>query len=79
MTEQEVAAHPQRHMLTRAIGRLPTVRVDTAFVELAVGDTLILCSDGLHGEVASETIDADLDAEQPEHAALDAGGKDNVT
>lgn len=86
MTEQEVSVHPQRHMLTRAIGVLPKVRVDTAFVELTAGDTLLLCSDGLHGEVASKTIDAGLDAAQPEQAAkalvraaLDAGGKDNVT
>jgi protein phosphatase len=86
LTEQEVAVHPQRQMLTRAIGSLPTVRVDTAFIELAAGDTLLLCSDGLHGEVTSQTIDAGLDAELPEQAArallqaaLAAGGKDNVT
>ena len=86
MTEQEVSVHPQRHMLTRAIGPLPKVRVDTAFVELAAGDTLLLCSDGLHGEVTNKSINAGLGAEQPEQAAealvqaaLDAGGKDNVT
>lgn len=86
LTEADVAAHPQRHVLMRAIGVLPKVHADTAFVELAAGDTLLLCSDGLHGEVADRAIDAALDTTPPEQAArllvraaLDAGGKDNVT
>lgn len=83
--KEEVAKHPQRNMLTRALGPFPTVQVDSAFFELNAGDVFMLCSDGLHGEVPDERV-ASLLAQAPEAAvreliaaALDAGGRDNVT
>lgn len=83
--KEEVAKHPQRNMLTRGLGPFPTVQVDSAFFELVVGDVYLLCSDGLHGEVPDARLKPLL-AQPPEsaareliQAALDAGGRDNVT
>lgn len=83
--KEEVAKHPQRNMLTRALGPFPTVQIDSAFFELNAGDVFMLCSDGLHSEVPDERLGPML-SQPPETAvraliaaALDAGGRDNVT
>ena len=87
LTPEEVAVHPRRNALTRALGPFSSVQVDTIFVELLPGDAVLMCSDGLYGEVSDELIQQTL-AEQsvPQHAvvqlieqALHAGGHDNVT
>lgn len=46
--------HPRRNILTRAVGIAPEVEVDEARTRLQEGDTLLLCSDGLHSLVADE-------------------------
>ena len=54
MTEEEAAVHPQRHILTRALGVADDVEADMWELELQTGDRLLLCSDGLTNEVGSD-------------------------
>lgn len=87
ITEAEAETHPRRNVLTRAVGIEGTPQPDIFSVELGDGDVLLLCSDGLHGMVPDETIHTILGAEWSLEArcdalieaALEAGGKDNVT
>jgi PPM family protein phosphatase len=81
------SAHPLGHALTRAIGMAGTVRPEIREVELAPGDRLLLCSDGLTKMVTERHVAALL-AAWPEpsaacralvDAANDAGGHDNVS
>ena len=87
LTNEEAASHPMRNVITRAVGTDDVVDVDAISVPRQRGDRWLLCSDGLHGLVADEEIRAILCREaDPEkaadallHAALEAGGRDNVT
>jgi PPM family protein phosphatase len=87
LTEEEAEEHPQRSIITRALGPEPEVEVDTVTVSAEDGDVYLLCSDGLTsmvGEAAIGSIlrgapDITAAAEQLVSAALDAGGRDNVT
>ena len=87
LTEEEAEEHPQRSIITRALGPEPDVEVDTFTVAATDGDVFLLCSDGLTsmlGEAAIADIlraapDITAAAEQLVAAALDAGGRDNVT
>ena len=56
MTEEEAAVHPQRHILTRALGVSSQVDADMWELELRSGDRLLLCSDGLTNEVGSDEM-----------------------
>jgi PPM family protein phosphatase len=87
MTEAEAAVHPQRHILTRALGVSPEVDADMWQLELRSGDRVLLCSDGLSNEVGTDEM-ADILAEvgDPEEAAQrlvaaanEHGGADNIT
>ncbi|MGP0029152.1 MAG: Stp1/IreP family PP2C-type Ser/Thr phosphatase [Acidimicrobiales bacterium] len=87
MTEEEAAVHPQRHILTRALGVSPDVEADMWELQLRSGDRLVLCSDGLSNEVTDEELGQVL-AAQPDPAeaarrlvavANDHGGNDNIT
>ncbi len=86
MTAEEANNTRYRNVITRAIGLYPTVRTDTLHLELLDGDRLLLCSDGLSDMVEDEDmatmlglpkVPAAVDALL--QAALDAGGRDNVT
>ncbi len=87
ITEQEAAVHPQRHILTRALGVSPEVETDMWELQLRTGDRLLLCSDGLSNEIDLEEMAAVLaDEPDPGEAArqlVDAanrhGGADNIT
>ncbi|MEX2533548.1 MAG: Stp1/IreP family PP2C-type Ser/Thr phosphatase [Nitriliruptoraceae bacterium] len=87
ITAEEAAKHPQRSVITRALGIAPVVDVDTLTVTLAPGDTVLLCSDGLTGVVADDTIVRTLMSADTPSQAIDAliasananGGPDNVT
>ena len=87
LTEEEAEEHPQRSIITRALGPEPEVEVDTVTVAAEDGDVYLLCSDGLTSMVGEAAIGAILRsapditaaAEQLVAAALDAGGRDNVT
>jgi protein phosphatase len=87
LTADEAAVHPQRSIITRALGLDPAVEVDVYPVELAPGDRLLLCSDGLTGMVQTDVIagilrreeDPSRAAAQLVDAANHAGGEDNIT
>jgi protein phosphatase len=89
LTRAQASDHPQKNLITRALGAEEEVEVDTARHSLRHGDRLILCSDGLPDMVTEARISelATDDAPgSPEEsvrslisAALDAGGSDNVT
>ncbi|MFW5415452.1 Stp1/IreP family PP2C-type Ser/Thr phosphatase [Nocardiopsis sp. CNT-189] len=87
ITEEEVATHPQRSLLLRALDGRSQVDPDISVSEAAVGDRYLLCSDGLSGVVSAETIKETLLGEAvPEAAArrlIDlanrGGGPDNIT
>lgn len=87
LTEEEAHAHPDASMLTRCLGHEPNVQIQIREVPLEVGDTLLLCSDGLWGYVPEPEIERvlarpALDVEAASQALLDlalsAGGHDNV-
>ncbi|MBQ8687445.1 MAG: Stp1/IreP family PP2C-type Ser/Thr phosphatase [Ruminococcus sp.] len=84
----EIATHPQRHMLTRAVGVERTVRPDYFRVERRDEQFhLLLCSDGLSGYCGNVELAHVLEHQQDvqEHVdqliqmALDKGGRDNVS
>ncbi len=87
MTEAEAAVHPQRHILTRALGVSDYVEADMWELELRTGDRLVLCSDGLTNEVDSDEMAGILgEVDDPEEAAQrlvevanEHGGADNIT
>ena len=87
MTEEEAAVHPQRHILTRALGVAAEVEIDMWELEVRTGDRVLLCSDGLTNEVGTEEMAAILgEVDDPGEAAqrlVDAanvhGGADNIT
>ena len=87
LSEEEAHRHPQRSVITRALGVDDEVDVDVSTVNLEDGDRVLLCSDGLSSMVPDKAIAEVLAAEaDPQSAAdrlvdlaLDAGGEDNVT
>jgi serine/threonine protein phosphatase PrpC len=87
LTPEEADVHPQRSVITRALGTDPEVDVDTFAVGAESGDLFLLCSDGLTTMVGDEDISklltAARDLEQAGKglvkAANRAGGEDNVT
>jgi protein phosphatase len=88
LTRDQAAEHPQKNLITRALGADEEVEVDTMVLPVEAGDRLLLCSDGLTDMVPEARIgeilaDSPEDPETPARtlvsAALDAGGSDNVT
>jgi len=91
ITEGEIRGHPSRNIISQALGvggiDKANVKVDLLSGELGENDTLLLCSDGLSGEVADEhiaailskTTDVQTIVDRLITAALEAGGKDNIT
>ncbi len=87
LTEEEAEHHPQRSIITRALGPEATVKVDTWTYPARSGDILLLCSDGLTSMVSEERIstilaeaqDLPRAADQLIREANEAGGRDNIT
>jgi PPM family protein phosphatase len=87
LTPEEADAHPQRSVITRALGTDPDVDVDTFSVAIEAGDLFLICSDGLTTMVADDEIrglvagarDLDQAGKALVKAANRAGGEDNVT
>jgi PPM family protein phosphatase len=87
MTEEEAAVHPQRHILTRALGVSSEVETDMWELELRAGDRVLICSDGLSNEVETDDMASVLRAvPDPQEAAQrlvevanEHGGADNIT
>src|SRR3954447_16073610 len=87
LTEEEARDHPQKSIITRALGPEPFVEVDRQTLPLRDGDVLLLCSDGLTTMITEDAVrdllaDGATLAEAGEalvNAANDAGGRDNIT
>jgi protein phosphatase len=87
LTPEEAEEHPQRNILTRALGIDHEVSVDAWEVPPFVGDRWVLCSDGLFNEVSVDQMAAVLRRlDDPTEAASelvrlanDGGGRDNIT
>lgn len=87
ITKEEAATHPQRSIITRAIGVSLQVDVDAFTIDLEQGDTLLLCSDGLTGVVSdarlAETLKRFPDLGEATETLIsmanEGGGPDNIT
>jgi len=88
LTRAQAAEHPQKNLITRALGAEDEVEADNMVLPVEAGDRLLLCSDGLSDMVPEDRIGAILkehpgEPEAPARkllsTALDAGGTDNVT
>jgi PPM family protein phosphatase len=87
LTEEQAESHPQRSVITRALGANPSVDVDIERLQARAGDLFLLCSDGLTGMVPEPALKQMLDADRPLPetgraliaAANEAGGRDNIT
>ncbi len=87
LSREEAARHPQRNIISRALGIDADVRVDTIDIEVTDGDRLIICSDGLSSMLDDDSIlgtiegvsDPQEAAERLVAAANERGGEDNIT
>jgi len=87
LTPEEADGHTQAHVLYRAVGQADEIEVDTLIRRLVPGSYLLLCSDGLWGQVPREVIHSTvLENDDPQVAcdrlislANGAGGPDNIT
>jgi protein phosphatase len=87
ITPEEAAVHPERNVITRALGESSDPQPDFFVLGLADADRLLLCSDGITGmldddtvaRVLAETPDAREAAPRLVAAAVEAGGEDNAT
>jgi protein phosphatase len=88
LSAEEAETHPQRSVITRALGTDPDVDVDTVAIQAREGDIFLLCSDGLTSMVGDATIlglleryrdDLDRAAKELVRAANSGGGEDNIT
>ena len=86
LTAQEARTHPNRNVITRAVGLDSEVKVDLGSHELKNGDLIVLCSDGLNSMISDAAIEniihscSDNDLCQAlVNSAKEAGGEDNIT
>jgi PPM family protein phosphatase len=88
LSPEEAETHPQRSVITRALGTDPDVDVDTFSVEVQPGDLFMLCSDGLTSMVDDEVILETVEKHRANlqdvpkaliRAANKGGGEDNIT
>jgi protein phosphatase len=87
MTKEEAADSPMRHILTRALGAAPEVKMDIDELTVSDGDKFVLCSDGLSELVSNEEIlftvlsstHLDIACDQLIKMANERGGSDNIT
>ncbi len=88
LTRAEAANHPFRNVVTRALGGRDIIKADVTCHELAIGDIVLLCSDGLNSMLDDDAIrdavvahaeDLDTACDALIAAANAAGGDDNIT
>ena len=86
LTPEQAETHPNKNVILRAVGTEAGIDVDLAVEERQPGDLWLICSDGLHGMVPDAKMEGILTANAPEaaakllmEAALDAGGRDNIS
>jgi serine/threonine protein phosphatase PrpC len=87
LTEEEAAKSERRNIILQALGPDPKVKVDLTYQEVRKGDVLVLCSDGLSGQVKKEEM-AEVTSREPNLLAAcerlialanERGGPDNIT
>src|SRR3954463_6701002 len=87
LTEEEAAQSDRRNIILQALGPEPLIKIDLTHQQVRRGDVLVLCSDGLSGQVGKDEI-ARIVTEEPDlvsackrliDAANAAGGPDNIT
>lgn len=85
--ENEIKAHPQRHIITRAVGTYAKVKVDTLIYDLSKVRYILLCSDGLTSMLSDEEMHSIIKAQEGKleqmvdrliEAANEKGGVDNI-
>jgi protein phosphatase len=87
ITKEEARNHPHSNILLRTVGTERDVDIDIFSVELEKHDRILLCSDGLWGEVDDEAIehilnhydDSRIACRELIRAAHHGGGRDNIT
>jgi PPM family protein phosphatase len=86
LSVKEAEKHPQKHVLTRALGTEKTIAVDTGVVEWKENDTILLCSDGLTNKLPDKEIEEVLQEYSLKDTAVllidkanERGGEDNIT
>ncbi|WP_104055282.1 MULTISPECIES: PP2C family serine/threonine-protein phosphatase [unclassified Arthrobacter] len=87
ITPDEALIHPRRHVVTRALGTGSDTQADYWLIPVEPGDRLLVCSDGLTGEVSDGQLQQILSSvANPQdacaamvQAALRSGGRDNIT
>lgn len=87
LTPEAAEHHPQKHVLSRAMGTGPEVAVEVSSRTPQIGDTYLLCSDGLSNKLSSadmcqiveESEDLDAASKNLIQKAIQAGGEDNIT
>jgi serine/threonine-protein phosphatase Stp1 len=86
LTPEEALGHPMRHVLSRAVGTQELLEIDAVTDQVEVGDTFLLCSDGLTAVVPEDEIVERMAAGRPGAAAqslvelcLSRGAPDNVS
>ena len=87
LTPEEAEVHPQRSIITRALGPEPDVEVERMTYPARAGDAYLICSDGLTTMLPEDAVAAilrgrsslDQAAQELVRAANEAGGRDNIT
>ncbi len=87
ITEEDARSHPQRNIVTRALGLTEDIEIDVFEIDAVHGDRLLLCSDGLFNEIDETTIaarlraatDPDTCAAELVDLAVASGGRDNIS
>ncbi|WP_324823716.1 Stp1/IreP family PP2C-type Ser/Thr phosphatase [Sinanaerobacter sp. ZZT-01] len=87
ITKEEADCHPKRNMITRAIGAEYDLSPDFYQFKVYEGDLILMCTDGLYGELSEEKINAMAQGKRSMHRlandyvkeANERGGKDNIT
>ncbi|MBR5948923.1 MAG: Stp1/IreP family PP2C-type Ser/Thr phosphatase [Clostridia bacterium] len=87
ITRRQAEVHPQRNILTRAVGTARFIKSDTGTIRWKRGDIIMLCSDGLHGSVSLKEMERIISnssdmleaCDELTETALDNGSNDNIT
>ncbi len=86
INKAEAEVHPHKNVITRAVGVEPELFVDINVFSVQVGDTFMLCSDGLYNAVSQDDVEDMLAHREPEacvldlmKTSLDNGAEDNVS
>lgn len=87
ITAEEATVHPRRHVVTRALGTGDETEADYWLLPIEEGDRMMVCSDGLNGELTDDQMfdilntvpDPQKAVDLLIQAALRSGGRDNVT